>query len=68
MTVARARRYPTPPPVAEVLGAERCDHGAVTGRCPLCRVAAEHAADRNIVVKEAVVETGPTATTSRGEA
>jgi hypothetical protein len=47
VTVARARRYPIPPPVAEVLAAERCDHGAVAGRCPLCRVAAEHADDRN---------------------
>lgn len=43
MTVARAARYPQPPPLADVLAADRCDHGAVTGRCPLCRLAADHA-------------------------
>jgi hypothetical protein len=40
MTVARARHYPTPPPVAAVLAAERCTHGEITGRCALCRAAA----------------------------
>jgi hypothetical protein len=37
MTVARARRYPQPAPVADVLGAARCDHGEIVGKCPLCR-------------------------------
>lgn len=41
MTTARARRYPQPPPVAELLAAERCDHGEITGRCALCRRAAD---------------------------
>jgi hypothetical protein len=37
MTTARARHYPQPPPAAELLAAERCGHGEITGRCALCR-------------------------------
>jgi len=36
---ARARRYPQPPPSGQVLRGARCDHGALTGLCPLCRLA-----------------------------
>ena len=46
MTTARARRYPQPPLVAELLAAERCDHGEITGRCALCRMAAEPSGDQ----------------------
>jgi hypothetical protein len=48
MTVRRARHYPTPTPAAELLAAERCDHGEIIGRCALCRVAAEAAADQDV--------------------
>jgi hypothetical protein len=41
MTVRRARHYPTPTPAAELLAAERCDHGEIIGRCPFCRATAE---------------------------
>jgi hypothetical protein len=46
MTTARARHYPQPPPVAEVLGGSRCEHGAAEGRCPLCPKVAEPDADQ----------------------
>lgn len=39
MSVARGRRLIQPVPVREVLGAERCAHGAVVGACALCRAA-----------------------------
>ncbi len=48
MTVRRARHYPTPTPAAELLAAERCDHGEIIGRCALCRVAAEPPADQTV--------------------
>jgi hypothetical protein len=35
----RGRRYPQPPLAAEVLAGARCEHGALEGRCPLCRAA-----------------------------
>ena len=49
MSVARARRPIQPVPVREVLGAERCAHGAVVGACALCR-AAELAGDQDTPV------------------
>jgi len=61
MSVARARRYPQPPPAGNVLGAERCDHGEITGRCALCRVAAQHADDKVEDARQA--EARPVATT-----
>lgn len=39
MSVVRARRPIQPVPVREVLGAERCAHGAIVGTCALCRTA-----------------------------
>jgi hypothetical protein len=45
MPVARASRYPQPPAVTDVLTAERCDHGEITGRCALCRLATESSRD-----------------------
>jgi hypothetical protein len=39
MSVARARRPIQPLPIREVLGAERCAHGAAVGTCALCRTA-----------------------------
>jgi hypothetical protein len=49
MSVARARRSIQPVPVREVLGAERCAHGAVVGTCALCR-AAELVGDQDTAV------------------
>ena len=46
MTTARARRYPQPPPVTDVLGGSRCEHGAAEGRCPLCPKVAEPDTDQ----------------------
>ena len=46
MTTARACHYPTPPPVGELLAAERCDHGEITGRCALCRTTAAPPGDQ----------------------
>jgi hypothetical protein len=39
--IARASHYPQPPPAATVLAGDRCEHGELDGRCPLCRRAAE---------------------------
>lgn len=41
MSIARARHYPQPPPASTVLAGDRCGHGELIGRCPLCRRAAE---------------------------
>lgn len=45
MSVARARHYPAPPPVATVLHGDRCGHGELGARCPLCRRAGEALAE-----------------------
>jgi hypothetical protein len=49
MSVARARRPIQPVPIPEVLGAERCAHGAVVGTCALCRTA-EPSSDQDTAV------------------
>lgn len=39
--IARARRYPQPPPASAILAGARCEHGELVGRCAPCRWSAD---------------------------